>query len=291
MPTKELFRRLTLDEIYWPRVRSEKQPGEWEFPEQQIGEFETTLPTPTQAENDVLGTTAGAVVMLKQWDLSPVDLTSFDPAEPPGRPIGPPTNTVLPVIVVMTTLEVGGQLVCPNGTWTGSGITYTRQWASGGNAIGGATSNTYTIAASDVGNMILCRVTATNAGGALAVDTDPVGPATVARPTNTVAPAVTGTTVTGNILSCTNGTWTGSPTYALQWLRGAGNRPGSTTNTITLSAADEGNLMSCRVTATNAGGSTVQVSNAVGPITPTAASDEPGDEPAPQPTRPQRPRR
>jgi hypothetical protein len=29
---------------------------------------------------------AGELVMLKQWDLSPVDPASFDPTEPPGRP-------------------------------------------------------------------------------------------------------------------------------------------------------------------------------------------------------------
>ena len=273
-----------------PRTRSEKQPGEWEYPVQQVGEFETTRPTPLQSENDLLGTTAGAVTMIKVWDLAPIDLSSFDPFEPPGRPLGPPTNTVPPTITPIGTLEVGQQLVCSNGAWTGA-PTFTRQWASGGNAIGGATGPTYTIQASDVGNMILCRVTATNAGGAFAVDTAPVGPATVARPNNIIAPNVTGTTITGNVLTCTNGTWTGSPTYALQWLRGAGNRPGSTTNTITLSAADEGNLMSCRVTATNPGGSTPVTSNPVGPITPTAA-DEPDDEPAVQPTRPQqRPRR
>ena len=286
MPTKELFKRLTLEEIYQTRVVSKTQPGEWEYPAPLIGEFATTLPTPLQSENDVLGTTAGAITMLKQWDLSPVDQSSFDPTEPPGRPIGPPVNTVPPVIT--GTPQVGQTLTVAVGTWSGS-PTFTGQWFRGATPIAGAVGPTYNLVALDSGAIISAEITGTNANGSSTATSNSVGPVLPAAPTNIIAPAVTGVTITGNILSCSNGTWTGSPTYALQWLRGAGNRPGSTTNTITLSAADEGNLMSCRVTATNAGGSLPVTSGQVGPITPTAA--DPGDEPAPQPTRPQRPRR
>lgn len=52
---------------------------------QQLAEFETTRPTPTQEENDLLAKD-GELTMLKQWDLSPIDPSSFDPTEPPGRP-------------------------------------------------------------------------------------------------------------------------------------------------------------------------------------------------------------
>jgi len=31
----------------------------------------------------------GELTMLKRWDLSPVDPSSFDPTEPPGRPEEP----------------------------------------------------------------------------------------------------------------------------------------------------------------------------------------------------------
>lgn len=47
-------------------------------------EFAVTRPTPSQDECDRAAD--GEVVPLKQWDLSPVDQSSFDPTEPPGRP-------------------------------------------------------------------------------------------------------------------------------------------------------------------------------------------------------------
>ena len=50
----------------------------------QIAEFEVTRPTPTQDENDRMAD--GEVVRRKAWDGSPVDPSSFDPTEPPGRP-------------------------------------------------------------------------------------------------------------------------------------------------------------------------------------------------------------
>ena len=271
--------------IYGPRVVSKVQPGEWEYPAPLVGEFPTTRPTPLQSENDLLGTTAGAVTMIKVWDLAPIDLSSFDPFEPPGRPTGPPTNTVAPSITTLTTLEVGGQLVCSNGTWTGA-PTFTRQWASGGNAIGGATGASYTIAPADVGNMILCRLTGANAGGTLAVDTAPVGPAVPARPTNTTAPVATAPNgaIVGQAVQTTNGAWTGSPTYAVQWRRGAANIAGATNNLYTLQAADAGQNVGSRITASNASGYPVTADSNVLAVTTTVA-DEPGDEPVPQPTR------
>jgi hypothetical protein len=81
------------------------------------GELEVTRPTPLQEENDLLGTTSGDITLLKQWDLSPVDQQSFDPTEPPGRPVAPPVNTVLPLIQELAGEEVGDQLAVTAGTW------------------------------------------------------------------------------------------------------------------------------------------------------------------------------
>ena len=83
----------------------------------------------------------------------------------------------------------------------------------------------------------------------------------VAAPVNTVAPDVTGSQNVGDVLTTTNGTWTGSPTsYAYQWKRGATN-VGANANTYTLVSADAGLNMTCVVTATNATGSTPATSN------------------------------
>jgi surface protein len=88
-------------------------------------------------------------------------------------------------------------------------------------------------------------------------------------PVNTVAPAVTGTTKVGQTLSCTEGTWTGTPTitFAYQWKRGSTNISGATSATYVLASADFAENITCDVTATNSAGTATQASNSVGPIT------------------------
>lgn len=84
-------------------------------------------------------------------------------------------------------------------------------------------------------------------------------------PVNTTAPFVSGTATVGSTLTCTQGNWTYVPTaYAYQWLRNNANIAGATASTRVLVAADSGTNISCRVTATNAAGSTPIVSNAIG---------------------------
>lgn len=94
---------------------------------------------------------------------------SLDVTPVPGTA---PVNTVAPAIT--GTAQVGQTLTVSNGTWTGTApITYSRQWQSGGNPVGtGAT--TYVPVAGDVGKVITCVVTATNAvASAPAITTAP----------------------------------------------------------------------------------------------------------------------
>lgn len=266
--------------VYKELARSKIQPGEWEYPVPLANEWATTRPTPTQVENDQLGTTAGNIPMIKTWDLAEVDPQSFDPFEPPGRPPAAPMGPV-PIVapVVSGAVVTGNTLITTNGTWTGNPTpTYTRQWRRNTTNIPGATGQTYNLVVADEDAMISCNVTATNSEGAVTTSSNEVGPV-VGPPRNTTAPVVSGNTVTGNVLTTTNGTWTGSPTYARQWLRGAANI-GTGGLTYALVAADEGAMISCRVTATNAHGNAPATSNAVGPITPTA------EDPEAQPVKP-----
>jgi hypothetical protein len=286
--------------VYKELVRSEIQPGEWEYPTPLIGEWPTTLPTPTQAENDQLGRTAGAIPMIKTWDLSPIDPQSFDPFEPPGRPTAPvlpPVNTLPPQVQVLTDLAVGSQLVSTTGTWNPAGTTYNRQWWRNTPAtpIGVANSVTYNIVAADVGNMIGCTVTAVNAGGSVPVQTATVGPCI---PANTVLPAVTGSTVVGGTLTCSNGTWSPNVglTYARQWFNAGNQQPilGATGTTyITQNPQDVGTTIACSLTVTQTASgaqSNPARSNVVGPITTTDLED-PGGGDVVQPTRQQPQRR
>lgn len=94
------------------------------------------------------------------------------------------------------------------------------------------------------------------------------GPPPVAPPVNTVAPAVTGTATVGQVLSTTDGTWTGTApiTFGYQWQRGGVDIGGATANTYTLVTADEGSTVRCVVTGTNAGGSAAANSNSTSAV-------------------------
>lgn len=82
-------------------------------------------------------------------------------------------------------------------------------------------------------------------------------------PTNEVAPVVTGTANVGQTLSCSTGTWTGSPSFTYQWKRDGVDIGGATANTYLLADMDILTSISCLVTATNVNGSASQISNSV----------------------------
>jgi hypothetical protein len=176
-----------------------------------------------------------------------------------------PGNTVAPAVT--GTEQQGNLLSTTNGTWSHSPTSYSYQWKRDGSAIGGATSSTYTLVSADVGHIIKCTVTATNAGGSGSADSNSTGSIVIAAPVNSVAPAVTGTEQQGNTLSTTNGTWSNSPSsYTYQWKRNGSSIGGATASTYALVSADVGATIKCTVTATNAGGSTAQDSNTTGAI-------------------------
>jgi hypothetical protein len=74
-----------------------------------------------------------------------------------------PVNSVVPAIT--GTAQVGETLSGSNGTWSGSPTGYTYRWLANGVAIGGATANTFLLAAAQVGAVITFEVTASNASG------------------------------------------------------------------------------------------------------------------------------
>jgi hypothetical protein len=95
-----------------------------------------------------------------------------------GSTATPPSNTSLPTIA--GTAQQGQTLTASPGTWSGTQpINYAYQWQrcdSGGancNPISGAASNTYLLAATDVGSTIEVTVTATNMAGTATVTSAP----------------------------------------------------------------------------------------------------------------------
>ena len=125
------------------------------------------------------------------------------------------------------TAQQGKLLTEHHGEWTNSPTGYTYQWmrceALGGSClpISGATGETYSPVAEDVGHALRVTETASNAGGsgsaaesaATAVVVPPV-------PVDSTPPTITGTAQQGQTLTEHHGEWSNSPTgYTYQWLR------------------------------------------------------------------------
>ncbi|HXO49070.1 MAG TPA: DUF4038 domain-containing protein, partial [Mycobacterium sp.] len=97
-------------------------------------------------------------------------------AAPPSSPapVGP-TNTKAPTIG--GTPQQGDTLTASQGTWTGdTPMTFAYLWSDG------TTGSTDTLGASDVGQNITVRVTATNDGGNASATSSSVGPVTASTP-------------------------------------------------------------------------------------------------------------
>jgi hypothetical protein len=91
------------------------------------------------------------------------------------------------------------------------------------------------------------------------------------------APTVSGTPTAGETLTCSTGTWSGSPTgFTYQWDRAGVPIGGATSNTYLVQPGDEGQTLTCVVTASNgASAGTLATSTGVPvttPVTPPASS-------------------
>jgi hypothetical protein len=83
-------------------------------------------------------------------------------------------------------------------------------------------------------------------------------------PASTAAPTLTGTLAVGQALSCSQGSWSHEPTYLVyQWLRNGTVISGQTGPAYALQAADQGQAITCSVTAGNGAGAATAISNAV----------------------------
>ena len=179
-----------------------------------------------------------------------------------------PTNTSLPAVSGVA--QEGQTLSASKGSWSGSPTAYAYQWqecnGSGGGCsdIGGATSSSYKLVASDVGHTVRVVVTASNAGGSAKASSEATPPVANAKaPANTSLPSVSGSPEEGQTLAASNGTWKGSPTaYAYQWEdcndsgEACSEIGGATSPDYGLVASDVGHTVRVVVTATNSAGST-----------------------------------
>ena len=171
--------------------------------------------------------------------------------------------TSIPSVVtapsISGTATIGSTLTCSTGTWNG-GPTFTYQWLRTGVAISGATSSTYVITGSDVGNSITCRVTGSNSAGSSQSVSNSI--VIIGSPVVSTYPTISGNSVVGSVLTISNGSWTNSPTaYTYQWKKNGTDISGANTTSYILVSGDVGAVINCAVTATNSAGNTTAISS------------------------------
>jgi hypothetical protein len=206
-----------------------------------------------------------AVVVTATNALGAVPATS-----PETQPIAGilPTSKALPSISGL--LQDGGLLSVTSGSWSGTEpISYAYEWqlcnALGASckAIEGASGSSLKLDPSEIGKTLDVVVTATNAAGSTSATSSLTGLIAGILPKSTALPSIGGLLKTGQLLSVTNGSWTGSEpiSYSYRWqLCGVlGNSctdiAKATGPTFLLGALDVGNTLRAVVTATNAAGS------------------------------------
>jgi hypothetical protein len=202
------------------------------------------------------GATVNGATYAPQYDTDGVTLT-VSGSPPPA----PPSNSVPPSIP--TSGHPGDAVTCNPGTWTGS-PTFKFAWTLDGSEISGQSASSYTLRSGDVAHKVRCIVIGHNAGGdSAAVQSNALLVTAIAAPKNTTGPSISGGATQGATLTCAPGSWSGSPTFAFQWLRDGQPISGATSANYLTVAADAGHQISCRVTATNDGGSTASTSAAL----------------------------
>jgi hypothetical protein len=177
--------------------------------------------------SDVGDTVLAVVTATNASGSTPVASATTGPVLPPV-----PSNSREPVI--SGTAQQGDTLsVTDNGTWSNAPSGYTYAWEDCSNssgtscsAIAGATSNLYTLQASDVGMYVNLIVTASNAGGSTPAASETLGLVLPAAPADTTAPGVSGTAQQGDTLTAGTGVWNNGPNhYTYAWQDCTGQAP------------------------------------------------------------------
>ena len=187
------------------------------------------------------------------------------------------------------TYREGSTLRAVNGLWANNPTSFSYEWQrcdANGNAcgdIGGATNNTYKLAQADVGRTVRILVTAKNADGSSPATNSKPSPviADNAAPKNTTLPTISGSTVAGEQLTTSEGSFTGAPDqYTYRWNQcdAAGSgcvSTGSSGKVYGIRTADVGKTLRVEVTAINEQGRSTAISN------PTAVVRASGTTPPP----------
>lgn len=178
-----------------------------------------------------------------------------------------PVNRIAATIT--GTPRVGEFLYCSPGVWVlNTQNFFTFRWYRGPTLVSTENQGVYKLVEADSGFNMTCQVSTTSRLGEGTTLTGSTAAVLPGPPASLTAPVVTGTVKQGSTLTCSTGTWSGSPTvYQYYWIRGAGTFiSGANSSTYVPTADDLGSKISCLVLATGPGGSGNISSNQVGPI-------------------------
>lgn len=135
--------------------------------------------------------------------------------------VSSPEPTTLPTIP--TPAKIGATVTATEPTWDQSTATTTGwQWLRDGQAIEGATAQSYTPDAEDLGHVLVVRAFGASPGTLLpgTADSAEVEPVVGDPIRPTTPPAVTGSATVGGTLTTTPGTWgEPQPDFTFQWFR------------------------------------------------------------------------
>ncbi len=207
--------------------------------------------TPTNAA-EFVGSTSSAVSYV---------ITAAPAAPVESRVPALPANTTKPVVVGAA--RVGTDVRCLRDAWSGT-PTLTRQWLRGGQPIARATGGTYRIVAADLGRLLSCRVTGTNAAGA-ATTTSAARRVTAGTFGSVGLPVVVGRVEAGQKLLAVPGSWGDSAAVALryQWRRNGAVVRGATAAQYLVKVGDVGRQMTVTVTVMRPGYTPAAVTSVV----------------------------
>lgn len=162
------------------------------------------------------------------------------------------TFTAMPVPVITGTAKVDETLSATTAAWTPAADSTSYQWKRAGVSIAGATSSSYVVTAEDLGQRLTVSATGSKTGYTSAVSTSVTTAVVVAATFSTLpTPVISGTTVVGESLVATAGTWLPTPgLLSYQWLRNGSAIALATNSFYLLQPIDAGAEISVTVTAT-----------------------------------------
>jgi hypothetical protein len=217
-------------------------------------------------------------------------------------PLGFPVNTVLPSI--SGAMVLGTRLTLDTGTWAGTpsptfGIFWLRctqpigtgftSVPAGCSAIAGANAASYVVTVADLGTYLTAQVAGSNSQGYSLAGAISTVKADGSAPVNTVAPSVSGAASAGSAWTVSTGTWTGSPSFGIFWLRcgqpigtrfttvpaGCAAIAGANSTTYVATSADAGKYLTAQIAGSNALGFSLAGAISTTPITASTSKSAP----------------